>query len=211
MVECRIKLYSTLGTFALKQQHLYWGMRFWGWALHYLQDLTQPYHSSMLPGQSTIKLLLLSIFASKEKVNALVTLVSNRHLFVENYLFYKIKEQLITHNFSHPLIRALTLEDKDSIKLPNHISFAELAREVISLEAHERGNTTHAALIRSFPAKYVNDPHYNFSVSEKAFDSYQLLKTISGPKESLQLDQCLVDFMHSFGKVTNQVVESMQL
>jgi len=48
----RANQFSTLAAFAFRTDHAYWGWRFSGIALHYLQDLTQPYQSAMLPGES---------------------------------------------------------------------------------------------------------------------------------------------------------------
>lgn len=47
---CRIKMYSDLARLAKKTGHDYWACRFTGRALHYLQDMTVPFHSSMTPG-----------------------------------------------------------------------------------------------------------------------------------------------------------------
>ena len=47
--EMRVQQYLGLARFAFESGHDYWGYRFLGWALHYVQDLTQPYHSKALP------------------------------------------------------------------------------------------------------------------------------------------------------------------
>jgi hypothetical protein len=41
---------ARLSELAFRSGHPYWGWRFAGLALHYVQDLTQPYHASLAPG-----------------------------------------------------------------------------------------------------------------------------------------------------------------
>lgn len=40
---------------AFRHGHPYWGARFLAWSIHYLQDLTQPFHAEQLPSQSFIR------------------------------------------------------------------------------------------------------------------------------------------------------------
>ena len=46
----RIALFGELAELAFSTGHDYWGWRFLGWGLHYVGDLTQPYHAIPLPG-----------------------------------------------------------------------------------------------------------------------------------------------------------------
>ena len=48
----RIKTYSDLAKLAKQTNHEYWACRFAGRALHYIHDLTVPFHASMTPGYS---------------------------------------------------------------------------------------------------------------------------------------------------------------
>ncbi len=81
-VEYRIKQYIDLAKFSFKNDHPYWGWRFLGWGLHYVQDLCQPYHTSMVPGVGTAKLLLAGIL-NKVGISCLqqkyTTLATNLH------------------------------------------------------------------------------------------------------------------------------------
>ena len=47
----RVHQYAGLAALAWRSGHPYWGWRFAGLALHYVQDLTQPYHASAAPGE----------------------------------------------------------------------------------------------------------------------------------------------------------------
>jgi hypothetical protein len=51
----RAALYSELARGAFQTGHPYWGFRFLAWSIHYLQDVTQPWHTVFLPGLSFLK------------------------------------------------------------------------------------------------------------------------------------------------------------
>jgi hypothetical protein len=81
--------YSTLASLAFRTGHTYWGWRFAGLSLHYLQDLTQPFHAALAPGESSAKLLTanaLALAGLPGMKNDLVVLLSNRHLVAEKYV-----------------------------------------------------------------------------------------------------------------------------
>jgi hypothetical protein len=48
-VEERCRLSFALADLAFRAQFPYWGWRFAAWAVHYLQDITQPYHARAFP------------------------------------------------------------------------------------------------------------------------------------------------------------------
>ena len=56
--------FSTLSALAFRTGHAYWGWRFAGLALHYVQDLTQPLRASLLQGDSSLRLLGAGVLAS---------------------------------------------------------------------------------------------------------------------------------------------------
>ena len=84
----RIHQYSTLSALAFRTGHAYWGWRFAGLALHYVQDLTQPYHADLAPGDSTFRMIsanLLAMAGLPRQKDDLIVLLSNRHLALEKY------------------------------------------------------------------------------------------------------------------------------
>ena len=48
-MEERIRVFFALAWAAFSHRVEYWGWRFAAWAMHYLQDLTQPYHATPFP------------------------------------------------------------------------------------------------------------------------------------------------------------------
>ncbi|KAF1070962.1 MAG: hypothetical protein GAK45_00650 [Pseudomonas citronellolis] len=80
--------FQGLARYAFAHGHPYWGYRFLGWAMHYLQDLTQPYHATPLPGESTAQLLWIAAEAAlgfDADKRAAIRGVAERHLGVERY------------------------------------------------------------------------------------------------------------------------------
>lgn len=59
----RIQQYTSLASLAFRTGHAYWGWRFTGLALHYIQDLAQPYHADLAPGDSTLRLISANVLA----------------------------------------------------------------------------------------------------------------------------------------------------
>ena len=72
----------------MRTGHDYWAWRFTGWGMHYLQDLTQPYHARVLPGVGVTRMLwinTLDIVGMHGAKNDAVQLVTNRHFALENF------------------------------------------------------------------------------------------------------------------------------
>jgi hypothetical protein len=59
-----------------------------GWGMHYLGDVSMPYHSKPLPGVSTLRMIWINLKAilgfPKSRGNA-VQLVSNKHTVYEEF------------------------------------------------------------------------------------------------------------------------------
>lgn len=77
--------FYNMAVVAFKVKDLYWGFRFLARSLHYLQDLTMPFHSN--PGPTM--LLLSNLF----DINGVTAMVSNHHFALEDYQEYQIKKR----------------------------------------------------------------------------------------------------------------------
>jgi hypothetical protein len=170
--EYRIHLWQSLAVYALQTGHLYWGWRFAGWALHYIEDLTQPYHSTVLPGVGVTRMLWINtvdLLGWHEPKKEAITLVSNRHLALENYQYYRMRSAYVRADASDALIRALEDTSTDA----GRASFTDdSARAVISSESNGLAGATDAVLERSLPPKYVSDPKYVVGETEPGLDLY---------------------------------------
>jgi len=105
----RIYQYTGLARLAMAHGHDYWGLRFLGWALHYLQDLTQPYHAKTVPGFSTPELILIALKAAAgypEQREGAIARVADRHTAIEEYQLEQMQQLLSSGTLEHPLLRA---------------------------------------------------------------------------------------------------------
>lgn len=116
MPEWRVYQFMGLAKFAFKTGHPYWGHRFMGWGLHYIQDLTQPYHSTVLPGKSSVGMIWINMKAKlgfdKDKTAASER-VATRHTCIEHYQYEFLENLLINKHFDHPMVKAYTDPQKD--------------------------------------------------------------------------------------------------
>jgi len=115
--EQRAHLYHSLAQFAFQTGHPYWGYRFAGWGLHYLQDLTMPYHSTIMPGRSTLTMLsinLLDMIGIPGPKESAVGEVSRAHILIEKLLVQEFREAFQKHDNSFIMIKALRDTSKDS-------------------------------------------------------------------------------------------------
>lgn len=113
LVEYRIHEFFSLAQFAFKSGHPYWGWRFAGMGAHYIQDLTQPYHSKMVPGVNTFWLLAIGLMDkvgfTKTK-DEMVQRVSAEHLAIENIVNCAVNKALINMNEGNQISDALRVE-----------------------------------------------------------------------------------------------------
>ena len=165
----RIQQYSSLAALAFRSGHAYWGWRFTGLALHYIQDLTQPYHADLAPGDSTLKLISANTLAMAGFPgwrDDLIVLLSNRHLALE-----KFQNALMLANAragkDTALEQALRRTERDA----TYPAWSELyARDTVSLEAHAGSARTVDTIVATIPAHLVSDPKFDFGVNEARID-----------------------------------------
>jgi hypothetical protein len=189
--------YATLASLAFRTDHAYWGWRFAGLALHYVQDLTQPYHASLAPGESTVKLLAANALAmagmSRMKDN-LVVLLSNRHLALEKYQS-ELLYTAATNKQDTALEKALRNPDKDR----NYPDWGDsYLRDVVSAQSAAAGGALAQTLAATMPPAYVSDPSFDFGVKEGGISlSGELAKRDSADRD--RLEATIAELLGNFG------------
>lgn len=167
--QLRVVQYSTLASLAFRTGHPYWGWRFAGLALHYVQDLTQPYHANLAPGDSSFRMISANTLAMAgwpRFKDELVVLLSNRHLALEKY----------QHDMMLTAARArqdTALEQAlRNTRLDTHYpAWSDLyVRDVVAREAYAEGEKTVAVIVGAMPAGLVSDPAFDFGVKENSLD-----------------------------------------
>lgn len=160
--EYRIHLYKRLAVYAFATGHPYWGWRFTGWGLHYLADLAQPYHATVMPGAGTLRLLWINtldvVGVHALKKNA-VQLLSNRHIAMEKYGQLVFREAYEAKAGDSPVLAALRTSQ-------TAVSYDDtVPREVIARLAHTKAAETDRAIVGNMPAALVSDPRFEFGTS----------------------------------------------
>jgi len=196
----RIHQYSGLAALAFRTGHPYWGWRFTGLALHYVQDLTQPYHASLSPGQGTAKLIginLLAMAGLPRLKDEMVVLLSNRHLALEKY-----QNQLLLNaaraGQETAVEKALRQSDRDK----RYPAWSDLySRDVVSRESHAAGARLTELLVDAMPASYVSDPRFDFGVKEAGIDLAGELgrQGAATASQRARLDAEIADLLANFG------------
>jgi hypothetical protein len=203
----RCHQFSTLAALAFRTGHSYWGWRFAGLSLHYLQDLTQPFHATLAPGESTVKLLATNALAMAglpRMKNDLVVLLSNRHLVVEKYVT-ELLQRAATRQQESELEKALHNMDKDHT-YPDWSD--RYLREVVSLQASKLSTSLVSNLIPAMPAAYVSDPGFNFANEEANIQLLADTARQEGP-ERARLGAVLADLMANFGAHSRNAVRGI--
>lgn len=193
--EFRVHLFLALSRLAFETGHKYWGYRFAGIGLHYVQDLTQPYHTMVFPGRSTFSMLLinfLDIIGFHGPKTRAIEHVSNTHILIEKYEYQLLKDLLGKKDGTHPVIRALVDSSKDGSYPAYDDSYV---RNVITLEAHDRASDADVALMEAMPEKLLNGPS---SELDADFDLLTMVSDSSVEKRSI-LDGFLVNLLGSAG------------
>lgn len=203
--EYRIHLYLSLSRYAFKTGHMYWGYRFLGWALHYIQDLTQPYHTAVAPNTSTLRLLYVNaqdMIGFHQAQLDILQLISNRHFSLENYVYYLLKNNLENKIQNDPVVISLSDPQYDS-RYPAYTD--SYPRNVVAKESHEKAGTVDSLIMKSFPEKYVLDPNYIFYTTEPDINLLSVAQ--SDPNKSIEkLNQYLPNLFWPLGSHTRNVV-----
>jgi hypothetical protein len=189
--------FSTLASLAFRTGHPYWGWRFAGLSLHYLQDLTQPYHSSLAPGDSVPKLLgvnLLAMAGLGGMKEDMIVLLSNRHLALEKYqtelLLIAAGSKLET-----PIERSLRSMDKDR-------SYPEWSdgyvRDIVSAQSASFAGRISELIVTTMPSTLVSDPAFDFGAQEGSINLVQELAKRPNVDRTA-LDDAIAQLLGNFG------------
>ena len=203
----RIYQFSTLSALAFRTGHTYWGWRFAGLALHYLQDLTQPYHASLAPGHSTTGLLwinLLAMAGASGKKNDTVVLLSNRHLALEKYQV-ELLQRAARNKQDTSIEAALRNMGKDG----SYPAWSDrYVRDVVAAQAAAYGPQVVSTLESSMPAAFISDPSFDFGVKESEIDlTSELAKR--DPEDRNRLEAMIAELLGNFGAHSRTAVRGI--
>ena len=192
----RFRLYSGLSRYAFASGHDYWGWRFTGWALHYVQDMGQPWHASLFPGRPAWSILGLFVAGSQDDRDRALILLSNRHLLLEDYL-YGAMEEWRSQDSASVLYEAL-----QGKRAPKAVYRAGFLYDLVSWRAYREGRGINAALVATFPALYTSDPSYDYGVentpARRSYDPWKALHSAQ-PEQALGFDKAVAPLFAAVG------------
>ena len=212
----RVMLYENLARFAFAKGHDYWGWRFAGWALHYLGDMTQPYHASLLPSKTTAQILWLNLTGSvDDKAKALV-LLSNRHVLLEDYFYGAMAE------YPGPSATGTAVVSPIYAALRGASDFAKrglppwrhgFEYDVLASRAYDRAAALDRLLSATFPAKYVSDPAYEYGLKNvgatREYDPHSRLRA-EDPAAAARLDSAAAEIFADYGNAIRAFTASVR-
>ncbi len=205
--EYRVHLWQSLAAQAFRNGHPYWGARFAGWGLHYVQDLTQPYHARVLPGAGTLRMMWINaldiagVHGPKDRV---IVFVTNRHLALENYELHWLRDSLARGNVNDPALRALRGSAGEPV-LPFR---DDSLRKTITRESYDEADAVDAALVAALPARYTSDPSYTVGVTEAGLDFYAQLAQ-SDPLKQATLQSAVLPLLAHFGAHSRSFIRAV--
>jgi hypothetical protein len=187
----RISQYRALAELAFSTGHDYWGWRFMGWALHYIGDLTQPYHAQPLPGVSTAAALWAVI---QGRTGEAVQLVSNRHGVLESYQYQRVMAAIRGHDWANPILAAIA----SGTPVPDF----ELMTPSTTLTAESvaAGAALDAALEAHMPARFVSDPGFEWTGSGEEAAIVATVAREKGDAAVTALDAAVAEQMLRFSR-----------
>ncbi len=205
--EYRVHLWQSLAARAFRGGHPYWGWRFAGWALHYVQDLTQPYHARVLPGAGTLRMMWIDaldvagLHGPKDRV---IVFVTNRHLALENYQLHWLHDALSRRNANDAALKALRGSAGEGAAPFRDGSL----RQTISRESYDAADGIDAVLVAALPPRYTSDPSYVFGVTEPDIDLYALLAK-SDPSARATLERAMLPLLEHFGTHSRSFIRAV--
>ena len=155
----RIYQYTGLARLALASGHDYWGYRFLGWALHYMQDLTQPYHAKTVPGFTTPELMLIALKGAlgyPDDRLAAIARVADRHTALEEYQLQRM-QQLMAEQAAAPLLQAYTQAPPGSYPAYS----ADYAQQVVAAESYASADALDEVIGQWLARKPVAAPGFS--------------------------------------------------
>ncbi len=167
----RVRLFWILSLFALKEGHPYWGYRFLAWVLHYVQDISQPYHVKSVPFMGVKEYIKWLFASSKERGHlkkAWTQLVANRHFLYEDFVVY-----LLGGLGEKPLCKICQEALKKDLSYFYPGGSLEEFIWRVSLISSIQANALDKILSYLLPSKYVLDPSFDV---EKEYTKQEVKK-----------------------------------
>jgi hypothetical protein len=203
MVGQRLELTTRLARFAFRSGHPYWGYRFTAWALHYLQDLAQPYHSRALPFADWRYYLEVLFSSHKDQMKADSTqLVINHHFLYEDFVKVLLQQSYVSANPQAWELAGALAEQEHSAEWKTQRP-ASLLEKVTAWSSSHAGGIDRA-LTQAFGSPWASDPHYDIE-KDPDYRSIQVLSYTDAEK-SRELTKLTAEDLRLAGQATRALL-----
>jgi hypothetical protein len=170
----RIELFTRLAALAFKSGHRYWGLRFTAWALHYIEDLAQPYHSKAVPSAGLWYYVTFVVSPDKARIKRETTqLVKNRHYAYEDFVAYGLQQ---SYTEKRELFSRLAESLSQGDAVYEDVQNAGALIERVTTFAATHAPAIDEAVVRAYGPRMTEDPSYDIETDA----SYQVRKVIDG-------------------------------
>ena len=173
--EYRFHVYASLAQLAYQQHETYWAGVFAGWAIHYVQDMTQPYHGYLYPGYATIRVLLVSALQPiyswpyhKMEYNIIA-----RHELAENTAGYLLNTP---GSAGSELAKALANTSLDN-QVPRCTLTTPYVKDVVNYNSYQMTQDFSYHLVKDFPRELTSQGNIFQSDKAKWNDLYNNMTT----------------------------------
>lgn len=183
----RVELFTRLAKRAFAAGHPYWGYRFAAWAVHYTEDLAQPYHSRALPGKRIGYYLRYVVSPTKERMKTKATQTAgNRHFLYEDYVSLALEQGYRGEAGAPPLAKAAaTGEAANAADVPALL-------EWIGADASAHGPVIDHTLGHVFGKRWTS---WKVDLEkEPAYDIAAIVRDFEGDAGARLLDEAVPDF-----------------
>jgi hypothetical protein len=189
--EWRISLYRELARYAFATGHDYWGWRFAGWGMHYIGDLTQPYHAQPLPGVSTLAAIWSVVTGETQ---AAIQLVSNRHGVLESYQFQRVQRAQEALAWDDLILAAVAGPASQTVYSDSTV------RDSLTAESVAAGEALDSVLEAHMPARFVSDPGFEWNQSGEEAAIVSTVEREQGAAVIELLDAAVAEQMQRFSR-----------
>jgi hypothetical protein len=204
--QLRYHQFATLAALAFQTGHAYWGWRFAGIALHYVQDGTQPNHARALANTSTVKVLGFHVIAMAgypKFERDMIALASNRHMVLERYTSQLLQAEQA--GAGSVLIGALSRAnpEADSMAWPDRAM-----EDVVTAESAAVADSLDTLIAETMPANYVTDPDFDFDPATVRPDLIAAVAEAPAGART-QLNGLISERFESFGGHTRRALRAI--
>lgn len=205
-VDYRIHLYQTLSQYAFSAGQEYWGWRFMGWAMHYLNDMSMPYHTTVMPAKRALPMIWINLKAMlgfpRSRDNA-IQLLSNRHTVYEQFQWQVLRQAHLAGDEDHPFLVALS--EPLEMQAYDH----DFPRKVAARESNRAARKNDRLLRRYVPRELVSDPGNEISGSHELDKLMEVILDHKGTEAVDELTRMIAGRFRALGMHTRSFVEYM--